>query len=157
MTNLEKRFANRPHWVPVSTFSLGLSLLIRSSCFRLIVHKYTEASQKRCPCLNSYKLNPSYHKHLTQTPSLTSLTTYWSNLVTVLRVNMPWLISLGHSIPIYSHFNKDSAAVKKLVYAFSNQLEHFSVDSGRTDGSSSNGVIDFNSWGFVISFCGEKI
>ena len=60
---------------PVSTFFLHLSL-IKSRCFRFIVHKYTGASQKRSLCLNSHKLNPSYHKHLTQTPSLTSLTSY---------------------------------------------------------------------------------
>ena len=56
-----------------------------------------------------------------------------------------------------SHLSRDSATVEKLVYAFSNQLEHFSVDSVWKDGSSSNGVFDFNSWGFVISLCREEI
>ena len=69
-TNITKQFANRPHWVPVSTFFLHSSLM-KSHCFRFIVHKYTGASQKRCPCLDFHKLNSYLISQTSNTNSLT--------------------------------------------------------------------------------------
>ena len=44
---------------------------MKSHCFRFIVHKYTGASQKRCPCLDFHKLNSYLISQTFNTNSLT--------------------------------------------------------------------------------------
>ena len=44
---------------------------MKSHCFRFIVHKYTGVSQKRCPCLDFYKLNSYLISQTFNTNSLT--------------------------------------------------------------------------------------